>query len=642
MNIQSTTSFPKALIADDKGNKEELVETAGFKDELAKMDNGGSVDKVKIRGGEDKSQSVQKLPDNSDDSKVEITESKKQKFFGPSAVKKETKEGKVKKFMDSLESDFQVEPTRLVEVLGQLSDSEKQQPIESNWDKVADGLNLTESDSGIVRQRVTTLVDDINKIQDEDRTKEKLESAATPLALSGGFSSLIGQTKQRFEQSQGQRKALRESLGAMNQNFWSPQTAPLPKASLSIPQADLKTETQVIGNKIGPSKIQNYQEWESAENLNSNSNLLPADLGLGAAYFGSEMSERSPNDDVQTNQMALDIRSEMPADPQSEKLSYAPQGQESLVKDNQTVLNKNQFFENKKLEPLLSQNNSYYKSDPGEAVVKKSQFTNVSQLDVPSEIVTKDALFIPTQAENGQFNLDLSQHKPSDLKMLAKSDKTKASTSDEVTKMFAGSLGLKAEQPAEMSVKAVPLGSVQVAPHQAENNMNQIIQNAQVLVNKGGGTMKIKMSPEGLGDIQLKVELKQGRVQLSMMTETKEAKKMLESNISDLRESLGHQKIALDSVRIDSVAKVNTDNSSLTSTLTQHQNQNSSQFEDSKQQRQFWNQFQDQFGRGSQREALFEPPRPKGYAPKSNPTIKPADSVSEARASGRSGLNIVA
>ena len=115
---------------------------------------------------------------------------------------------------------------------------------------------------------------------------------------------------------------------------------------------------------------------------------------------------------------------------------------------------------------------------------------------------------------------------------------------------------------------------------------------------------------------------------------------MLESGISDLRDSLSMQKINLDSIKIDSVVKTNVD------VQTQNQNhfsQNQNQNQDSRDTRQFWNQFQDQFGGRPNREALYEPPKAKGYAPTKSSTIAPADASTASRSKGKSkSLNLVA
>lgn len=166
--------------------------------------------------------------------------------------------------------------------------------------------------------------------------------------------------------------------------------------------------------------------------------------------------------------------------------------------------------------------------------------------------------------------------------------------------------------------------------------MNQ----AQYLVKKGGGEVSVKMTPEGLGQIHLKIEMVDGKVQMQMLTENKETKKILESNMSDLKDHLSSHKLSVESIKIDSVQGASTDvgtRNQNSSDMSQNQNQD-------RQTKQFWNQFQDQFGRGSQREALFDNPKVKGYVQKKSDPIAPAETVGTASVSSTKskGLNLVA
>lgn len=82
-------------------------------------------------------------------------------------------------------------------------------------------------------------------------------------------------------------------------------------------------------------------------------------------------------------------------------------------------------------------------------------------------------------------------------------------------------------------------------------NAQDLVRHAQMLVKAGGGEMKMQLKPEGVGDVTLKVAVKDGQVQIQMMTESDSAKKLLESNLDDLKTSLAQNKLHIDAVKIE-------------------------------------------------------------------------------------------
>lgn len=94
-----------------------------------------------------------------------------------------------------------------------------------------------------------------------------------------------------------------------------------------------------------------------------------------------------------------------------------------------------------------------------------------------------------------------------------------------------------------------------------EANMNEIMSKAQYLVQKGGGEVTVKMSPEGMGEVSLKVQLLDGKLNIEMQTQDKHIKKLIEDSLSDLKSGLAAHRLSLEHVKIDTVNATNTDNS---------------------------------------------------------------------------------
>lgn len=93
---------------------------------------------------------------------------------------------------------------------------------------------------------------------------------------------------------------------------------------------------------------------------------------------------------------------------------------------------------------------------------------------------------------------------------------------------------------------------------ESQNNIQDIISNAQFLAKKGGGEMKVQMSPEGMGDVTLKVIVEKGQVNVEMIASNSESKKLLERGIDELKANLISHKLQVDQIKVggsDEVSK---------------------------------------------------------------------------------------
>jgi len=89
-------------------------------------------------------------------------------------------------------------------------------------------------------------------------------------------------------------------------------------------------------------------------------------------------------------------------------------------------------------------------------------------------------------------------------------------------------------------------------PNQLSNeNVEKLISGSQTLIKKGGGEMKIQLNPEGLGKIHLNIKVQDGQVGVQMMADTHEAKKLLETSMSDLKIGLADHKLQLNQMKVD-------------------------------------------------------------------------------------------
>ena len=174
-----------------------------------------------------------------------------------------------------------------------------------------------------------------------------------------------------------------------------------------------------------------------------------------------------------------------------------------------------------------------------------------------------------------------------------------------------------------------------------EENVQEVVKQAQYLATKGGGEMTVKMSPDGMGEIQLKVLMEGGRLNIEMQTQDKSVKKLIEDSLTELKSGLAAQQLSVDHVRISTVNATNTENSAQFQSNLNHSEQNFAQAQD--QQKEFWKQFQNNFGNQARR-GSYSDVAAVGSRASAEPNALQPIKTSAARASGRTGstLNRVA
>ncbi len=652
MNVQPVSIMPKSMVTGVQKREgkalesppeiENRVESEAFSKELERKVDQSKMDKEPISQrtpvpDSRRSVSVQGQKSANDESKGALKEAAKEEKdssaetkdasdseiksvkseSGQSRVtKKETKEERLKKFMDSLESEFQIPPARIVEAFSQLSPQELSLPADQSADRVVEKLDLDGDSAVKVKGLYGDLVQDLEKI--DARTAETSSAQNKIVSVSA-----LGLTQQRFDKVKSQRVALQKSLEQMNQSFWQPQAlTPIPIIAQS--EVAPKSGRQQVA-------LDSYRDLSLAGNsaLTAEGLNLPQDREF--IYDPKTGEVFAPDNGLKA---ALMQSSDQPWRAISEEADGGEPGSDKSA----TVV----------ASPLLAKNYGMEKASGIESLPKsnlnmmsgKLDNVNISPGDTTPGLLSK--LSIPSGGPKGGSDFFSKGEKNPEAKRV-ESNAAKPTDGDDIKSLLATTLAASGELkdnslngPTAGQSAPAPIAGREINQDVVEKNIQTVFHQAQYLVKNGGGEMKVKMTPEGLGEIQLNVQLKDGRVQLQMIADNKDTKKMLESNLSSLRDSLSQQKITLDSVKIDSVVRTNVENQT-------HNNNHFNQNQDSRDTRQFWNQFQDQFGGRPQREALFEPPKVTGYAPRKSDPLPPAETSSSASSNGKSkGLNLVA
>lgn len=83
-----------------------------------------------------------------------------------------------------------------------------------------------------------------------------------------------------------------------------------------------------------------------------------------------------------------------------------------------------------------------------------------------------------------------------------------------------------------------------------------LVQQAHVMVRDGGGDLKVTLHPEGLGEVAMRVSVNDGKVSVQMITESDEAKKLIERQIGDLKSGLAQNHLQVDSIKVDTATNL--------------------------------------------------------------------------------------
>nr|BFD68479.1 hypothetical protein HAGR004_35010 [Bdellovibrio sp. HAGR004] len=541
--------------------------------------------------------------------KPEQTEAKKGKepevsqSDGKIEKKGTVRQQKIKEFMDSFESEFEISPTRLVEAMAQLDDTQLVQSPEDTAEAVIAQLGLPEEDADKAQAMYASLL-------------VQLQQAPVP-AKAPQFTIGTGVTQQGMQMRVDQAQAKQDLLGAtvdrLNQKFWKspePQSAAmshldagmmqnmnLDEASFAEPTELPLVEDMALPEMPPQAPMAKLPELPPHLQGQMQEVMSPALLAALAAKKAAE-AQAAQGTGVAESMAASEEGAELMAEfTQALKAPEAPKVPTSQSLNPLQVQAKMQdLMRNESQGSMMQQSNNFMQQGTGsekEAVVDKM---NIKSADFKQSLQGLEGIHgAPIKGET-----------------------------------------LSVPTSAAPVAGMAPQG--QANPAENEAAVKQLMNQAQYLIKRGGGEMKVQMTPEGMGTIHLKVMLQDGKVNLQMSADTQEAKKTIESSLAELKTSLAAHKLSMENVKVDVV------NSTSADTATQNQtNMNGNQQRD--QARQFWNQFNENFGSQGRRESLTDMPSLKGYGGRRDP-LQPIETRSTAPArkvEGKgSGLNLVA
>lgn len=562
----------------DKGFKGSRQDSAFGKTLEDKMSSKSPKDEVK--------ESPQRgMRQKEKDEKPQESNEKMEPTVGQPSTKKATvRQQAIQEFMDSFESEFQISPTRLVEAMAELNDNQLVQSPEDTAGAVVSQLGLDESDTEKAIAMYSALLLQLQHLPQQQQPKPVSEM------MTGTGLSTQQQMQERVAFAQGRQNVMATSVESLNKKFWMTQEPKaLPTAMPDLMMEDIPMDTP----EMAPSEVVTVEKKPSLEALPPHLQgqmkeaispaLLAALAAKQAASSGGESTELSEEAPALMDEFQQVLQT-----PKAPPAMPVNQAQGKISQD---------FFQNQSQGQSLMQQQSQGYAQQGPAV-KKDTGSKISESG--------------TEFKQSLTGLEGMQGAPIKGEVLRP----------------------EAVVPMAAATQGAPL-----SPSENEAAVKQIMNQAQYLIKKGGGEMKVQMTPEGLGTIHLKVMLQDGKVNMQMSADTQEAKKTIESSLAELKTSLAAQKLSMENVKVDVINSTSADTATQNQTNMNGQNQRD-------QARQYWNQFNENFGSQGRRESFAEMPNLKGYGNRERNPLQPIEGSSKSRVrsvEGKgSGLNLVA
>lgn len=524
-----------------------------------------------------------------------------------SPVKATEKEKAMLKFMDSMESEFSIPPTKIAEAMATLKPTDLLKAPEETATQVIQNLGLAPEDQSRAMQLYVGFLQQWNQAQSPDSAKFFAESQVRQIP--GGMEAAMLAKAER-------KQMLSDSLGQMSDKFFvknkveqahyaksvvEPEFAESQNRTMLSETMLLRPQAGVPGLSIDETGIP-LEGLEQADQTELN--------GLDPRAFEIPVIEKT-----RTKPMYANLAANLPSKVNRSSSMLDMTALDRLVQGEQSIdgmqtakaMTPSEFFNvGRGAEQAAAQSQVNPVIEKGAADSRQVEIA-AKELS-PSLMVTgMTAKHADSKADFGAKNSEDSSSQGDSKSML--NDKTSAlSGSDFFVK------------PAIVGGAGHVGGATVAKGGEANPNMQAIMNQAQLIVNRGGGQAVIKLNPEGLGEVRLKVMVVNGRVNVEMATQTKEAKQMIESSIGDLRSSLSTHKLAVDHVKVDVGNQAQSDSQN----SQQHRGMDARPDLNRDQARSFLHQFREETS--SRRDPFFEMPGIKAYNARREPTPIPAAS----------------
>lgn len=410
------------------------------------------------------------------------------------------REKAVLEFMDSIESEFGIPPSRLVGVLTEVQPEANDSIIEASSqiaDNLQDEFGLSDEDQAKIAALYAGLFKQLESVEPTDiKAMSQAQSEAMPLAMAtaagAGFASEKVSLKDR-------RQTLNDSLDQMNSKFFMQDP-----------------HSQRNGHRTYQNMQQEFDKPMLMKDSFSKGMTQPVDANALDMNIESQL-----NKDMMFEGNSLQMAEESMATPTGMHSGAAA---------------------NKALDPSISTKLAELNSSAESLDMSLLQSSMAEALEQQNL----------SQSGGEQFSSDMGQETERNSTDLRSSD---PEGFEQLMNSAPGQAGLATGAAGSMA-KSSATGAA-MADVEGEQNIQQLMNQTEYMIKKGGGEAKITLDPEGLGKVHLRVLVNSGAVDVQMQAENNAAKKLLESHLNDLKHSLQVRNLNLEGIKVEVGSQAN-------------------------------------------------------------------------------------
>jgi flagellar hook-length control protein FliK len=410
--------------------------------------------------------------------------------------------GPMNAFLAKMKEQLDVSPEEILSAFKSLSKEELAAPPEQNINKMVQQLGLNPQEALVAAQMFKQLLIKTDSAK-TDMAKPEVKTPE-PMRAGAGLEQLGMLSAKDFK---GEVKA--KTLDQMNNSFfmkptpkadtqdknWLAGTAPIAKAAPEVEAPVTDDQEPVKGFEIP-------EEMNTAAPIE----LSKEEIEAIKARVAQMQTEPKKVEAKAAKPMAMPVSDDESAPMAAPVQSpTAPKGMEKLAA----------------------------------AIPSENMTTPQAQMTAP--LATPAPITIPSFAKPGSSN---SEHGPSDDDKKGDIAAVDGGDDQAVATPFVAPTGTTTAEAKAQKVEG------QIAPMAA----HELVQHAHVMVKDGGGEMKVMLRPDGLGEVSMKVAVKDGKVSVQLITQSDEAKQILEHGFKGLKEGLSAHHLNLESIKVDTAS----------------------------------------------------------------------------------------
>lgn len=444
-----------------------------------------------------------------------------------------------KEFDKNIRKDFEKELKAVSKDL-----KEKDQPkAEKQNDQRKDSDQVSKKSSGGIKKKMARAKDDESDAE-KPETGIKAEGVIQPQAIEQKISNVMVSEEGEVEIADSEKNLQQIATDLPNANIQNIQTQVLAAAPAvdgePLPAAAMPAETQPQGSTPVVQAAPQFQYMTSAEKAVLAE--MNGEVGAEGAALQPEVIDqqllKAPTNESKAQQPQM-IQPMQDANVETKEAEAAPT-LESKVYD---ILSKEVA---KPMDQKLLQQDAPQVKDQSQA------------LNQTSAVLAKSSAENEKQGQQGEKqNSSGDSGQQASLPKFDGSNDLAAQVSALHTGQRSFQSHLGAATGAGAAAAAKPNGDTEAMK---DSNVREVMNQAKYLVTAGGGEMTVKMTPEGMGEVNLKVMLDNGKINIEMNAQDKSVKKMLEESLSDLKSSLASHQMRVEHVKINNVVAVDTQN----------------------------------------------------------------------------------